>query len=107
SELLLQAPIVQDVPHDQDVGGRQRVGEEVAGVEAQPARQAAGGDVVVEGRPGGGQVESAAGQVRVGQCELGGHASFGGADDDDGVVAVPGELLRDRGRGAHAQAGHG
>jgi hypothetical protein len=34
-ELLIEAPVVKDVAHDDHVRGRQRVGEEVAGVEAE------------------------------------------------------------------------
>jgi hypothetical protein len=98
---------MQDVTHDEDVGGGERVGEEVAGIEPQPVGEPVRGDVVVEDRPSCREVQPAAGQVRVAQRELHWYASFGGADVDDGVIAIPGELLRDRPRGADAEAGHG
>ena len=41
------------------------------------------------------------------QCHLDRHAAFGSPDVDDRAVAVPGELVGDRHRRAHADAGHG
>ena len=46
---------MQDVPHDEHVGLRQRVGEEVAGREAQALAEAEAGDVLVEDRLDGGR----------------------------------------------------
>ena len=80
---------MQDVAHHQHVGLGQRVGEEVAGGEAQAVAEPEAGDVLVEDRLDGRQVEAAAGEVRVGQRELHRHGALGAADVDTRAVILP------------------
>ena len=74
----------------------QRVGEEVTGMEAQPVGEPEAGDVVLEERADRGQVEAAARDVlvRAGDCHR--QTALGGADVDERLVLVPGELGGDR-----------
>ena len=58
--LLVEIPVVQDVPHHEHVRLGQRVGEEVAGGEAQALAEPEAGDVGVEDRLERRQVETAA-----------------------------------------------
>ena len=44
---------MKDVAHHQNVGGRQRVDKEVAGMEPEPVGEPDGGDVVLERGAGG------------------------------------------------------
>ena len=66
-----------------------------------------GGDVLLEDRRHLRQVESLAGEVRVGQRDLGRQVALGRAHVDERLVVLPGELARDRAVGAVADPGHG
>ena len=93
--------------HDEDVGIGQRVGEEVAGLEAEAVTEPEGGDVLLEDRTDDRQVEAAAAEMAVRQGDLHGEAALGGADVDERPVLLPGELLRHRSCRAEADARHG
>ena len=54
-----------------------------------------------------GEVEADAGDVRVGEGDLGDEVSLRGADVDGGFVVGPGEFFGDGHVGAVADAGHG
>ena len=83
---------MEDVAHHDDVGlGDGRV-EEAAGVEVDAAGEAVGGDVVLEDGADFGEVEADAGEVRVGERDLGDEIALRGADVDGGFVVGPGEL---------------
>ena len=60
---LLQTRVVQDVTHNNYVGGRQRVLEKVAWIKAEPLSQSERLDIFLKDRPDDGQVEVAAGEV--------------------------------------------
>ena len=83
---------MQDVPHHEHVRRRQRVGEEVAGGEAQALAEPEAGHVVVEDRLERGQVEAAAGDVLVRQGDLNRHGALGAADVDHAAVVAQGNL---------------
>ena len=55
TSFCVEAPVVEDVAHHEHVGRGQRVGEEVAGVEAQPVGEPERRDVVLEERADGGR----------------------------------------------------
>ncbi len=97
---------MQDVAHQHDVGLGERIGEEAALGEGQPAGEAEAGDVLGEDRADRFEVEPLAGQVRVGQGNLRGEIALRRADVDEGAVRRPRQLGRDGHVGAAAQAGH-
>lgn len=94
---LLLVPVVQHVSERDDVGAGQRVGEEAAAVEGELAGQPAGGDLLLEQRLHGRQVEDVSGQVRLGLDDDGAQVAAGAADVEDGLVAAPVELLHQLG----------
>ena len=98
---------MEDVAHHDDVGLGDGVVEEAAGVEVDAAGETVVGDVVLEDGGDLGQVEADAGEVRVGECDLGDEVALRGADVDGGLVVGPGELLCDGHVCAVADAGHG
>ena len=97
---------MQDVPHHEHVRLGQRVGEEVAGGEAQALAEPEASDVGIEDRLDRGQVEPAAGDVLVRQGDLNRHGALGAADVDHAAVIPPGKLGRDRLRRAAADGAH-
>ncbi len=102
-----EVPVVEDVAHHDDVGGGEGAVEEAAGMEADAAGEAVGGDVVLEDGADFGEVKADAGEVGVGESDLRDEVALGGADVDGGGVVLEGELAGDGHVGAVADAGHG
>jgi hypothetical protein len=97
---------VQDVTHDQHVGARQLVGEEVARVEAQPLAEPGRRDVLVEEGAYRRQVEASPADVLVGERDLYRDATLRTSDVDHRLVALPREGGGDRPRRARAETAH-
>src|SRR5439155_17334044 len=102
-----QVPIVEDAPHDQHVGGRQRVCEEAARTETQAVAEPERGNVFVKNRTDGWQVEPAPGEVRVREGNLHRYGALGRSDIHKCFVITPGEFSGNGPRRRQAETGHG
>ena len=89
--LFVEVPVVEDVPHDEDVGRRQRVFEEVTRCEGEPALETERLHVVCEHGADGGQVELAAGQVLVRERDLDRNGTLRAADVNERSCTLPTE----------------
>ena len=81
-----EVPVVEDVTHHDDVGRRDGVVEEAAGMEVDAVGDAVGGDVVLEDGADFREVEADACEVGVGEGDLRDEIALGGADVDGGFV---------------------
>src|SRR5687767_12559549 len=97
-QLLLDVPVVQDVPHDEDVRGGERIFEEVPSGEREAALETERFHIGLEHRADGRQVKLAAAQVRVRERYLDRDAALRAADINERLVLLPRELLRNRDR---------
>jgi hypothetical protein len=84
-------PIVQDSPHNQDVGLRQLIFEKISPIECQTLFQAALAYLARECLLDLRQIKTAASQVRLGAGDLDRHAALPRADVDDRPVGLPRE----------------
>ena len=90
--LDVKVPVVEDVAHDDDVGRGQRVIKEAAGDELEARGEAQGCSIILEDGSDLREVEAGAGEVRVGEGDLGGGVTLSGANVDEGAVLSPGEF---------------
>src|SRR5262249_8602353 len=95
------------VSHDQYVGRRNRILEEIAGNEAKPFPDTHSFDIVLKNRLYQGQIEVRAVQMRVCQRYLHSNAALSSTDVDERFVVGPREQRCDAFRRPHTQASHG
>src|SRR5580658_5836162 len=105
--LLLLVPVMEDVPHDQYVSGRQRLTEKIADLEAEPILQSEMAYVFLEHGLHRREVELATDQVLVRKRQLHTHAALRATDVAERLDLLPGEFFGNRLRRTHADTGHG
>ena len=92
--LGFEVPIMQHVAHDDHVHLGQGIGEEASRLETQAILKAVRGGVFLEDGFDLRQVEADAVQVRLRRGDLHRRAALGAADVGEGLVILPGKLLR-------------
>ena len=106
SALLGEVPVVQDVAHDDHVGRRHGIGEEVPGGEAHAVLQAVFLHIGVEHGLHDRKVETGARQVRMRLGDRHRRPALGAADIDERLDLVPRKQRRHRVRRRQADPGH-
>ena len=105
--LFLEIPVMEDVPHHDDVGARERIRKEASWVKLDTGREVVARDVLFKDGSDFGKIESDSRQMRMGQRHLRDEISLGGAYVYGTLVFAPGKLGGDGQVGAVAEAGHG
>jgi hypothetical protein len=89
---LVKVPIVEDVTHDDDIGFRQRVLEEIASVKSHSMLQPAVSNKFLEDGFDGGEVETDTVEVGMGAGKSGGNHALSRAKIHERLVILPWEL---------------
>src|SRR5579862_809410 len=105
--LFVQIPVVQYVAHGDDVYLGQGLHKEISALEAKTTIEPVLLHILLENRPDFREVKADSAQVLIREGYLHGQIALRGADISEGLVLLPGNLLRDRAVGAVADARHG
>jgi hypothetical protein len=101
---LRQIPVVQNMAHDEDIGRRERVREEISRQKFYPAGYTTLGYEFLEDWLHLGQIISSARKMRMRSGKSGRHHALRGANVGKGFIILPREFGGDRLRRAEAHA---
>ena len=98
---------MKDVSHHHDIGLGKLAFQETAALKYNSTGESVSGDILFKGRSHFRQIETDAGDMRVGQRNLHDQISLRGSDIHGGFVLLPGKPGGDEAVGAGTDPGHG
>src|SRR6185436_2427102 len=104
---LVKIPVMKNVSHRDHICRRQWLIEKIAGAKSEPVIQSIRRNVLFKDWTDDGEVKIDSLEMGMRQTKLNQQTSLSTTHVNHGLVIVPGKLLRNGPRSAHAQSGHG